>query len=127
MDDAFLVRRLHRVHDLSRELDAFRHRNRAAAQALGERLAFDELEHEEACAVRLFETVNRSDARVVERGEQFCFALESAEALFVLRERFGESFDRDVSTELRVACLPDFAHAAFAELRGDLVVGQRFA
>ncbi len=43
--DAFLMRRLERVGDLSRVLERLGHRDRSPRDPLRERLAFDEREH----------------------------------------------------------------------------------
>jgi len=41
---------------------------------------------------RVLETVDRSDIRMIERSQNFRFALEAGEALRVTCERFGENF-----------------------------------
>jgi hypothetical protein len=49
------------------------------------------------------------------------FALETCQRLGIVRELGGEHFDRYCAAEPGVAGAVDLAHAAFAELGGDLV------
>ena len=58
---------------------------------------------------------------MVELGEELRLALEAREALPVLGEGRGQDLDRDVALELGVGRAVDLAHAALAELGGDLV------
>src|SRR5262249_32409252 len=53
MNDTFLVRGLHCLGDLASNLQRLLYRNPATANTIGQRLAFDEFEYEEACVVRL--------------------------------------------------------------------------
>ena len=46
MDDAALVRRVERVGELPSDVQRLADRQRPAREPVGERLAFDELEHE---------------------------------------------------------------------------------
>jgi hypothetical protein len=39
--------------------------------------------------------------------------------IFISGECCGQDFDRDVATELRIACAPNLTHAAFADLGDD--------
>ena len=105
MDDALLVRRLERFRDLLRDRDRFVDGNRSALQALGEVLALDQLEHEEAAAVRdSFEAVDRADVGMVEGGEELRLPLEAREALGIARHLGGQHLDRHLAVELGVAC-----------------------
>ena len=80
-------------------------------------LALDELHDEGVDAVGVFEAVNDRDVRMVQRGEDFRFALESGHPFRVSRERLGQDLDGDVAIEPRVARPIHFAHAAGAERR----------
>ena len=57
--------------------------NGAALEAIGERLAFDQFEHQRADAIRFFQPVDRADVRVIERRERPRFAREAGAALGV--------------------------------------------
>ena len=58
---------------------------------------------------------------MVELREQLRFALEARQALLVRGERRRQDLDRDVAPELGVGRPVDLAHAALAQLGGDLV------
>ena len=47
----------------------FTDRHRSARDPIGQRLAVDELQHQAADAVSFLEAVNRSDVRMIERGQ----------------------------------------------------------
>ena len=55
----------------------FVHRDRALRDALGERRPLDEFHHQRDRAIGLFESVNRGDVRMVQRGEDFRFRFVS--------------------------------------------------
>ena len=60
-------------------------------------------------------------------GEKLRFALESRETLLVLGERCRQDLDRHLALELGVGGAIDLAHAALAELGGDLVGAEALA
>ncbi len=116
-----LVRRLDARRDLPAHVQRFVHRQRAARDTPRQRLALDQLEHQIAMTLDLFETVDARDVRMVERGEQSRLALEARQPLGLLRERRGQHLDRHLASQPRVARAVHLAHAAGAERRDDLV------
>ena len=52
-----------------------------------QRVAFDELEHQEPDTAGFFEAVDRADVGVIERGQHPRLALEPRETIGVARER----------------------------------------
>src|SRR5215469_12386843 len=50
------------------------------------------------------------------------FALEASHAVSILRKVFWQNFKRNLAAELRICGSVHFAHAALAELGGDLIV-----
>ncbi len=66
MDDALLVRGFERLRDLSRDGQHFVQRNRSARDAVGERVAVDELEHERSHTISVFQSVDRADVGMIE-------------------------------------------------------------
>ena len=121
MDDALLVRRFERIGDLPRDRQRFVERDGAARDALRQILAFDELHHERARAARSFQPVNRGDVGMIERGEQFGFALEPGEAIGVRGHSGRQHLDGHRALQAGVGGLVDLAHASFADLSGDFV------
>ena len=59
--------------------------------------------------------------RMIERGEDVCFALEARHALGIQREGIGQDLDRDVATQSGVSGAIHLAHAAGAKGREDLI------
>jgi hypothetical protein len=55
--------------------------------------------------------------------QHLSLALEARHALRILREPLRQHLDRHVAIQIGVSSAVDCAHAAFAELGGDLVVG----
>ena len=132
MDDALLVGLLETLGDLLRDGESLVDGNRPSLQALREVLALDELHGDEVHrgAVgegRGFETVEVSDVRVIERGEEPGLALEAREPLGIGGEGLGQELDRHVAAELRVGGAIDLAHPARADRGGDPVVRERLA
>ena len=52
------------------------------------------------------------DMRMIERGQEFGFAVEASQGLGMAREFRGENLDRDIAFLLRVARAIDLAHSA---------------
>ena len=132
VDDALLVGFPERLGDLPRIGEGLVDGNRPALQPLGEVLAGNELHRQEVGgrAVgqrRALEAVDVGDVGVVERGEQFRFALEARQALGILRQLSRQHLDRHLAAELRVGGAVHLAHAAGAERCRDLVRTQAAA
>ena len=84
----------------------------------------DELHHQERGAIRLFQSIQSRNARVIQCGQELRFSLEPREAFGILHEALGQNLDRDLSAELRIARAVDFSHAAGAKRGDDLVNAQ---
>ena len=63
----------------------------------------------------------RGDVRMVQRGEDFGFALEAREPIGIAGERLGQHLDRDLAFQLGVRRAIHLAHPAGADLGGDFV------
>ena len=61
---------------------------------------------------------------MIERRENFRFALEAGEALGIGGHGLGQHLDRHVATQLRVFGPIHLPHAAFTQLVCDLEVGK---
>ena len=74
--------------------------------------------------------VDRTDVWVIERRQQSRFPLEAGATIRIGRPRSGQTLERDVAPERRIAGLVDFAHAADTEdrensVRPDLATDER--
>ena len=83
MHDPFFVGGLERLGDLDGDRQRLFDLHGPAPQPVGERLAFDELHHEEVLSVDVLHAEQGRDSRVVERREHLGFTLESPDAFFV--------------------------------------------
>ena len=72
-------------------------------------------------AVDLLEAINGGDVRMIQRGEEVCFALKPGNPVRIVDEAVRDHLDGDVAIQLRVARFVDFAHPARADGRVDLV------
>ena len=117
--DALLVRVFQRFGDLARNGQSFLERHGPARDPFGEGGAFDQFENKRA----LFDTVDRRDVGMVQRGQHLRFAGEARQAVGIGGENVRQDFDGDVAIELGIGGAIDGAHAAFAEFGDDAVVG----
>ena len=76
-----------------------------------ERGAFHQFEDEGS----VFDTVDRRDIGVVQRGQDLGFAGETREAIGISGEDIRKDFDGDFAIELGIRGAVDGAHAALAE------------
>ena len=121
MDDSLLVRGFERRGELAGDGERLRDRQCAALEAIGERLAFNQFEHQCADTIRFLQPIDRADVRVIECRERPRFAREAGAAFGIRREVRRQDLDGDVPTELAVARAIDLAHAAGAERGHDRV------
>ena len=59
--------------------------------------------------------IDRGDVRMIERGEDFGFALEAAHTVGIARKLIRQDLDGDFALQLRIACAIDLAHSALAD------------
>jgi hypothetical protein len=107
--------------DLARDLDGLVGVHRAAAKAVRERLALEELGDRVGHGPVGARVVDRQDRRVVQRRDGSRLALEAAEAVLVVGGRVEEELQRDFAPQAVVAGAIHLAHPALAEGRQDLV------
>ena len=89
-----------------------RRSHRALLDALRERRALDQFEHQRIGAVRFFKPVDARDVRMVQGGKELGFSLESGVALGVLCELVWKYLDGDLTLEFRVASAIDLTHSS---------------
>ena len=90
MDDALLVRGGQAVRDLHGVVERLAHRQGAAAQALAQRLAFEQLRDDVGRAVVHADVVHREDVRVIQRRGGSRFLLEALKPAGIATRRSRE-------------------------------------
>ena len=75
-------------------------------------------------AVGVLQPVDRRDVRMIERGEDFRFALKPRQPVGVGCERRWQDFDGDVTLQLRIARAIDLAHTPGPKGGKDFGTGQ---
>ena len=125
MDDAPLVRVLHRVAGVSEELDLLA--QPAPARPGVERLAVDELHRDEglvaALGIARAGLVDLRDARMVEPAEDVRLLLEAPQQL-PRRRAAADRLERDAPAREGLLGFVDDAHAAFADAAQDPVLAR---
>jgi hypothetical protein len=84
VDDAAVVRRFERIGHLPRDRQRFVDGNRTAGDSRRQIFALDQLHHQRRRAAGFLDAVDLRDARVIERGQDFGFALKPRHSLGVL-------------------------------------------
>ncbi len=121
MDDALRMRCFESLDNLSRNRQRIVQRQRALGDAIGERWSLHEFEHERSDSIRLLEAENRPDIRMVQRRQQLRFALESSEAIGIVRENVRKNLECDVAIQIGIEGAIYLAHAARADELADFV------
>src|SRR5262245_47192452 len=115
MDDSVLVRGFERLSDLLPDRQRFFERNRPlSSNPIRKRLTFNELEDERA----LFQSIDRADMRMIQRGKELCLAFETCEPLGIRCECIVQNFDRNVPLKTHIASAVHFPHTTLANQRG---------
>jgi hypothetical protein len=99
-------------------------RHAARRDVVRERAALDELHRDEDDALVLFDGVDGDDARMIERGDGACLALEARPAIRIAGALARKHLQRDLASELQVVGNKHLAHAALTERADDAVVGE---
>jgi hypothetical protein len=124
MDDALGMCGLKRAGGLACDCQCFRQRQRPWTEAIGQRVALDQLEDECDDIFTFLERVNARDVRMIQRRQDLRLAPEASDTGAVVSQRRREHLDGDVPTKLDVARAVHVAHAAGADARGDFVLAQ---
>ncbi len=101
--------------DFNSNLQQLRERQRAPAQAIGKRLAVEELHNQEVGAVLRADVVEMADVWMIQRGNGTSFALETLLEFRIGGKMSGENLDGNGAIEARVFRAVDLAHTAGAE------------
>ena len=121
-----LVRGLERVGDLPRDRRAPRRAGIGALRRSGRRASRPRPAPARAPSMPSdsLEAVDRRDVRMIQRGERPAPRAGIAPAARRQLRSVRQDLDRDVAIQLRVAGAIDLAHAAHADLRGELHTGR---
>src|SRR5262249_48024207 len=103
MNDAFLVGCFECFANLFRNFERFVNRNSAGTNPLSQCVAFNEFEYQEAQIRGLLEVVNRCNVWMIQRSQDFGFALESVDSVRISRKSIRQNLDRNFAFQFRVA------------------------
>jgi hypothetical protein len=115
------VRGIERVGDLGADPQHVGRGERPAEDALGERLAIDQLHHQVVGRAFAADVVEGADVGMAQAGDEPRLALETRARAVARGEVLGQHFDRDVTAEPGVPGAVDLPHPAGAEGGNDLV------
>ena len=115
------------LRDLDRDLEGAPLRQPAAGEALLQRLALDQLEHDVGHVALAADVVDADDRGVVDGARGAGLLLEQAQPLGLACGLEVEQLDRDLAAQARVEGAVHLGHAADAERRQQLVRTQPLA
>ena len=121
VDDPLPVRRVERAGDLDRVAQHLLRREGPFSQAIGQRLAIQELHHQVINAVLLADIEEATDVRMGKARDNARFPLEPLPPCGILRDGIEQDLDRDDPFEPRVPGPVHVSHPAGACRRQDLV------
>ena len=121
MNHALLVRRFERLGNLLRDRQCLVNRNRALRNSVGERWPFDQLHYEPGHTIAFLQAVDDRDVGMIQRREDFGFALEPHQPLCVCRNGLRQDLDRDLPLQVLVSGAIHLSHAADTDLGGDFI------
>ena len=120
MNDPLLVRGVETIGDLNRQVENFLRLQRLARDALLQRLAFQELHHDEVLAFMRVDFVDGADVGMIQGGSSLGFPLKPLQLVSVLGHSFAEELQGDEPAQRGILRLVDHTHAAATELFQDL-------
>ena len=127
VNDPFFMRGIESLRNLTGNRYDLVGSERSARDAVSERLAVDELQHQRRHATCVFDAIDRSDIWMIQCGQHARLALESGKALVVAGKGAWQNLDRHVAPEARVVGAIHLSHPAPAEQRLNLVDAELLA
>ena len=124
MNDALFMRGFKSLGDLFSDGQRLINRDRSLLDPICQGPPFDKLQNQCLLALGLFQSVDVSDVGMVERRQNFGFALEPCEAIRIIRERLRQYLQGHVPVELGISGSIHLPHAALADEGGDIVVAE---
>ena len=121
MDHTMLVRCLEPFSNLSGDRQCYVEGHWTLRDSIREGRPFNQLEHQSAHTVLVFNTVNLRDIGMAQRCEDLRLALKPCDSLHVVREDFGQYLNGHVTLQAGVARAIHLTHAAGTNQRGDFI------
>ena len=121
MDDALRMGGRDPRGDLLRASKQLPTGQRAEGESLPQRLPLEQFGDDVELAAGISDVEHGDDIRMVERAGGAGLLLEAAEQIAISRETFVENLDGDVTAQPGVLGSIDYAHAALADHRDDLI------
>ena len=115
MDDPLGVSRSETGCDLDRVIDGFSDRKGAMGQLRVERVAFEQLGHNEWLALMRAHIVNDQNVRMIEGGGRIAFQLEAPKSIRIRCVRGRQELDGDSAMQALITRPINFAHPARAK------------
>src|SRR5204863_10209562 len=94
---------------------------RGTREVLAQAFAFNVFGGDKVMPILFANLMNSQNVRVIEAGGGISLALETAEPILVLGNIAVEQFDGDLAAQARIKGKINFAHAASAEQRANLI------
>src|SRR5208283_2861410 len=116
------MRRVQGIGDLDAEIEHRFDLHRPTSDPMLQGHAIQELHDDEWTLIVLADLINCADVGVVQRGSCTSFTSESFECLWVMGDIFGQEFQSDEASQVRVFSFIDDTHPATAELVDDAVM-----
>ena len=119
--DSLLVCGRESLRNAERVFDRAPQRQRPRYELLPQCLSFKKFADQKRRTVVHTNVMDSQDVRMVQRRNRARFLFETPQPVGIMRQRFWQHFDRDITPEPRVACPVHLAHAARSYRRYDLV------
>jgi hypothetical protein len=115
VNNALFVRRFERFRQLTRDVHGGNRRHGPGRQHLAQRLARDQLHHQEMAPLSFLQAEECRDAGMIERRQHSSFALEAQNAIAIGEKHIADDLDGDIAAEPGVAGAINGSHPAFAQ------------
>ena len=127
MHNALRVSRIERVGELNAKVQDFIHLERLCRNAVLERLAFQQLHHNERLTFMFANVVNRANVRVIESRGRTSFPLKALQGLTIFGKLLRQELEGHETAETSVFSLVHHTHPASAQLVNDSIVPESAA
>src|SRR5438874_13064348 len=119
------MRRIERVGNLDSQLQQGLELQWLVRNEMPERLAFQELHHDEWVAIVLSNFMDGADVGMIQSGGCPRFTLKPLQGLAIGRKLVGQELQGDVAAQTQILGLVDDPHASAAESFQNTIMGNR--